>query len=466
MRERVLVVADDPGVREQLSAALGREGFTLVTTPPGRDVPARLAKDGPFDVILTDLSLAEMGGLELMAHVRRAQPDAEVVVLAGAEAGDAAQQALRMGAADFLRVPLRAAEASATVKRALLVRALMGENEGLRRVIRAFESARTLSACLETADVLPLTLDILSAALGRERAVARLVDEDSSDPIEGIYLRGLGDAEAAELRALIEQRKLFDPSELERPVTRGSEGLRSALERRGLGDAELLALPLRVDGRVAGAIWLFSDGEPFTPGDVRCAEIVVKQAELALLNSERFSHATEKAFVDDVTELYNARYLLAALDREIERADRGGLALSVLFLDLDRFKLVNDRYGHLVGSAVLCELGGVLRDAVRAVDTVGRYGGDEFTILLVDTGLEGAHNVAERIRSAVMNRIFGANRGLRLELTLSVGLATFPAHGSTREQLIDAADKAMYLAKALGRNRVCTADDLAESLGS
>jgi diguanylate cyclase (GGDEF)-like protein len=435
MRERVLVVADDPGVRDELSAALGREGFALVTTPPGRDVPARLAKDGPFDVILTDLSLAEMGGLELMAHVRRAQPDAEVVVLAGAEAGDTAQQALRMGAADFLRLPLRAAVASATVKRALLVRALMGENEGLRRVIRAFESARTLSACLETADVLPLTLDILSAALGRERAVARLVDEDASDPIAGIYLRGLGDAEAAELRALIEQRKLFDPGELERPVTRGSEGLRSALERRGLGDAELLALPLRVDGRVAGAIWLFSDGEPFTPGDVRCAEIVVKQAELALLNSERFSHATEKAFVDDV-----------------------------MFLDLDRFKLVNDRYGHLVGSAVLCELGGVLRHAVRAVDTVGRYGGDEFTILLVDTGLDGAHNVAERIRSAVMNRIFGANRGLRLELTLSVGLATFPAHGSTREQLIDAADKAMYLAKALGRNRVCTANDLAESL--
>jgi diguanylate cyclase (GGDEF)-like protein len=465
MRERVLLVADDPELREQLSAVLGREGYALVTSPPGRDVPARMAKDGPFDVILTDLSQAEMGGLELMAHARRAHSDAEVIVLAEPGAGDAVSQALRMGAADFLRVPLAPAEVSATLKRALLVRGLMGENEAQRRVIRAFESARTLSACLETADVLPLALDILSSALGRERAVARLVGGDLTDPIEGIYLRGLSDADAAELRGLIEQRKLFDPAELERPVTRGSEGLRSALERRGLGDLELLALPLRVDGRVVGAIWLFSDGKAFTPGDVRCAEIIVKQAELALLNSERFSHATEKAFIDDVTELYNARYLLAALDREIERADRGQLALSVLFLDLDRFKLVNDRYGHLVGSSVLCELGGVLRDAVRAVDTVGRYGGDEFTILLVDTGLEGARLVAERIRSAVMERAFGSNRGLRLDLTLSVGLATFPSHGTTREQLIDAADKAMYLAKALGRNRVCTADDLADSLG-
>jgi diguanylate cyclase (GGDEF)-like protein len=462
MRERVLVVADDPEVREQLSTALGREGFHLVTTPPGRDVPSRLAKDGPFGVILTDLSRAEMGGLELMDHVRRVQPDAEVIVLADAQASDATAQALRMGAADFLRLPLRPAEAGTAVKRALMVRALMGENEGLRRVIRAFESARALSACLETADVLPLTLDVLASVLGRERAVARLVD-DSADPIEGIYLRGLDDTDSAELRTLIEQRKLFDPAELERPVTRGSEGLRSVLERRGLGSSELLALPLRVDGRVAGGIWLFADGEPFTPGEVRCAEVVVKQAELALLNCERFVRATEKAFIDDVTDLYNARYLLAALDREIERADRSGLALSVLFLDLDRFKLVNDRYGHLVGSSVLCELGGVLHDSIRTVDTVGRYGGDEFTILLVDTGPEGARQVAERIRRAVMTRAFGASRGLRLELTLSVGLASFPGHGRTREALIDAADKAMYLAKALGRNRVCSADELSLS---
>jgi diguanylate cyclase (GGDEF)-like protein len=222
----------------------------------------------------------------------------------------------------------------------------------------------------------------------------------------------------------------------------------------------MLALPVRVEGRVTGGIWVFSDGRAFARDDLERAELVVEQAELALINSERFLQAREKAFVDDVTSLYNARYLLSALDREVNRAARSQSKLSVLFLDLDRFKAVNDRFGHLIGSRVLRELGVLLQESVRAIDTVGRYGGDEFTILLVDTGLDGALSVADRIRQSVADRQFGAERGLDLRLTISVGVATFPMHGETRERLLDLADKAMYLAKALGRNLVCSADDL------
>ena len=107
----------------------------------------------------------------------------------------------------------------------------------------------------------------------------------------------------------------------------------------------------------------------------------------------------------------------------------------------------------------------LLQESVRAIDTVGRYGGDEFTILLVDTGQDGALSVADRIRQSVASHVFGGERGLDLRLTISVGVATFPAHGDTRERLLDLADKAMYLAKALGRNHVCSADDLSQSRG-
>ena len=230
-----------------------------------------------------------------------------------------------------------------------------------------------------------------------------------------------------------------------------------------LGEGQLLALPVRVEGRIAGGIWIFSEGRPFARDDRERAELVVEQAELALINSERFLQAREKAFVDDVTSLYNARYLLSALDREVNRAARSNSKLSVLFLDLDRFKQVNDRCGHLIGSRVLRELGGLLQESVRAIDTVGRYGGDEFTMLLVDTGLEGAISVADRIRQSVAGHAFGAERGLELRLTVSIGVATFPLHGESRERLLDLADKAMYLAKALGRNQVCSADDLSTS---
>jgi diguanylate cyclase (GGDEF)-like protein len=459
MHERVAVVDRDLALRERIGAALAREGFQVVTLPPGRESLARLAKDGPFDVLLSDLSSGEMAGLELLDCARRDFPDTELIALAEPDSLDAALRALRLGAADYLRKPLVDAEVGLAVRRTLLARGLMRENESLRSVIRCHEAARVLSSCLETADVLPLALDILSRVLGRNRAAARLL-ELSPRTVDGIYLRGLPDDVAAELRHEIERGKIFDPAELERGSPSGSQSLRNALRRRGLDDVDLLALPLRVDGRLIGGVWLFADGRPFSPSDLRRAEVVVKQAELALLNCQRFAHASEKAFVDDVTDLYNSRYLLAAVDREVERSDRSGRELSVLFLDLDRFKLVNDRYGHLVGSSVLRELGGLLRDSIRAVDTVSRYGGDEFTIVLVDTGLEGARLVAERIRRAVHTHPFGGARGLQLDLTLSIGVATFPFHGRNREQLLDIADKAMYLAKALGRNQVCTADEL------
>jgi diguanylate cyclase (GGDEF)-like protein len=207
-------------------------------------------------------------------------------------------------------------------------------------------------------------------------------------------------------------------------------------------------------------MWVFGGGEEFRDDEIERARLVVAQAELALVNAEKFLQARERAFVDDVTDLYNARYLLAALDREVSRAHRYGLEVSVLFLDIDHFKHVNDRYGHLVGSGVLRELGGVLQGCVRSIDTVGRYGGDEFAVLLVDTGISGALQVAERIRRTVAATTFRGERNLSLQITLSGGAATYPLHGMSWQELLDRSDKAMYLAKARGRDRICAADDL------
>jgi diguanylate cyclase (GGDEF)-like protein len=132
----------------------------------------------------------------------------------------------------------------------------------------------------------------------------------------------------------------------------------------------------------------------------------------------------------------------------------------VLFLDLDRFKLVNDRYGHLVGSRVLRRLSEVLQECIRQVDTLARYGGDEFTILLEDTGIEGGRAVAERIRRTVAETIFEGGRSAPVRLTISIGVATYPQHSQDRDGLLDLSDKAMYLAKSRGRNQVCAATEL------
>jgi diguanylate cyclase (GGDEF)-like protein len=188
--------------------------------------------------------------------------------------------------------------------------------------------------------------------------------------------------------------------------------------------------------------------------------VVSEYALAALRNAERYQNAKERAFIDDVTEIYNVRYLLSTTENEIQRADRYKNPLSVLFLDLDRFKLVNDRYGHLVGSQTLRHLSQLLLQCVRQVDTLARYGGDEFTILLVDTAHDAAMTIAERIRRTVEEHVFEAGAEGHLRLTISIGVATFPEHAGGRDTLLDASDKAMYRAKSLGRNRVCSAADL------
>jgi diguanylate cyclase (GGDEF)-like protein len=210
----------------------------------------------------------------------------------------------------------------------------------------------------------------------------------------------------------------------------------------------------------SGIAWVFSDGRPFGELELEQARLVSGHAALALQNAERYHHAKERAFVDDVTEVYNARYLLQATEREIQRAERSGNDLSVLFLDLDRFKRVNDEHGHLVGSQVLRRLSLVLAECVRQVDTLARYGGDEFTILLVDTPHESALGVAERIRRTVADTIFEGEGGAAIRLTISIGVATCPLHARGRDALLDVSDKAMYRAKSLGRNCVCSANDL------
>jgi diguanylate cyclase (GGDEF)-like protein len=423
---------------------------------------ALIADQGPFDVIVTDLSMREMDGLELLERIKRASPETDVIIFTAYASLESALEALRLGASDYLRKPAKPPEILYSVKRTMLRRRIVEENEALRGCLHALESSRVLTSCLETADVLPLSLDLQLRLLQRTRAVGRLVGVAPRHP-EELYVIGFSDEVAAAVREQIHGGKIFDPSALDLVARSAVLEPGEALAAVGIEDREVLALPLVLDDRIVGGLWILSDGRLFRPDEVRRAELLIAQSEVSLVNAERFLQAREKAFIDDVTDLYNARYLMSSLDREVSRAERQDLDLSVVFLDLDRFKRVNDEYGHLVGSQVLRELGALLQGSVRSIDTVARYGGDEFTIVLVDTGLEGAMQVAERIRRTVELTPFGTDRGLSLRLTISGGVAAFPSHGATRETLIDQADKAMYRGKSLGRNRICSAEELDEA---
>ncbi|MGE5247103.1 MAG: diguanylate cyclase [Verrucomicrobiota bacterium] len=179
-----------------------------------------------------------------------------------------------------------------------------------------------------------------------------------------------------------------------------------------------------------------------------------RQARLALINAQRNSQVQSLIYIDDLTKLYNNRYLNVVIDREMKRSERYRNFFSVLFMDIDFFKRVNDAHGHLVGSRVLTEVGAVLRSCVRDSDTVARYGGDEFVVLLVETNSEEAMLVAERMRKAVASARLVQSMGLDIRLTISIGIAAFPEHATTKQHLLNLADQAMYRGKESTRNVV------------
>ncbi|MGE5126550.1 MAG: GGDEF domain-containing protein, partial [Betaproteobacteria bacterium] len=151
---------------------------------------------------------------------------------------------------------------------------------------------------------------------------------------------------------------------------------------------------------------------------------------------------------------FNSRYLNLYLGREIKRCKRHGIPLSVIFLDLDGFKGVNDQFGHLAGSGTLTEVGGVLAQGVRESDILARYGGDEFVVVLPETPASGALVIAERLRRAIEEHCFLENQGISARISASFGIATYPDHALSPEGLIQKADQAMYRVKEREKNGI------------
>jgi diguanylate cyclase (GGDEF)-like protein len=233
---------------------------------------------------------------------------------------------------------------------------------------------------------------------------------------------------------------------------------RRLTRRDAEGAASALGFPLECRGRTIGALIGVDRAGPREPkfGAPTLALLLaaLEPGAIALENALRVQRAEALSVTDDLTQLYNSRYLSQVLRRETKRASRSGRPLSLLFVDLDGFKSINDSHGHLFGSRALVEAAGVIRASARETDVVARFGGDEFALVLPDTGSEGATAVGERIRERVAAWSFLQSEGLSITLTVSIGVATLPDVASSSEQLIHAADEAMYWVKDHGKNGI------------
>jgi diguanylate cyclase (GGDEF)-like protein len=216
-----------------------------------------------------------------------------------------------------------------------------------------------------------------------------------------------------------------------------------------------LLLPLRFNSEPVGLLQGFSSRDIDTCR--RVPKAIGSKLRILAQSWHLFSLLEEKeriAFTDSLTGLFNSKFVLHFLKAELARCTRYKKSVAVVFMDIDFFKNVNDLHGHLVGSSVLAEMAKVIRQNVREADTISRYGGDEYVVVLTEIGQEEALRIADRLRCSIEAHRFGQRKGLAIELTISAGVAVFPDHGRTADQLIHRADTAMYEAKRDNRNCV------------
>jgi diguanylate cyclase (GGDEF)-like protein len=227
--------------------------------------------------------------------------------------------------------------------------------------------------------------------------------------------------------------------------------------------AGLVAFPIEVHGRVLGVVEMqMAATTGFGGGQVGQLESLCGHLAVILENIRLHRGLHEAATTDGLTGLLNHRRFQQAVREELQRAFRYRHAVSLLMIDVDDFKQYNDKFGHPSGDGLLREIAEAVQESIRTVDVAARYGGEEFAVLLPETGQENAEAIAERVRSLVARKPFevGEEEPLLIRQTVSIGLATYPDHATDAAGLVQLADKALYLAKRTGKNKVVSASEV------
>lgn len=431
--------------------ATGKGGFTAVTIrqrgfgPGAQDVvllaagtQAKASKGERLALVGTlilFLALAAAGALAVSRSLQRQVGE----LLAGAQRlgrGEFDQEIAATGDDELAQL----AEAFNAMSRQLRRRLdeLQAERARLRAAIRRI--GETFAANLDREGLLEIVAQAAADGVRADVGRARMAVGDR----EEIALTGeLGDLEA-----------VIDAAESR--VRGGGDGLVSD------GELHALAVVMGTEGGLHGVVAVARREVPFTAADAEMVSYLSGQAAVSLENVGRHEEAEREAHTDALTGLSNRRRFDELLAAAVDRAHRDGRPVSLLVLDLDRFKEINDQHGHQTGDAVLREVAWTLRSGVRGIDAPARLGGEEFGVILPATDAAGAITLAERLRIGVEQIRVTSSTGTELRVTTSVGIGTVAGAGAETGELVALADGALYRAKREGRNRTVTADASAE----
>ena len=398
-----------------------------------------------YHVVVLDLPQP----LLTLERIKRIHPESSVIVLASNPTIEDAVRAIRLGAEDFLRKPISVEAFKLAVQRGMNRKVLFEEDNVYSKSLNLVNCCQMISASLEETRILAIVKSYLSRELQCIHGGIFTLDESGKfkmeDPEQSL------DQGLQEIFSITLAGYKIDQLFPER------DAFYSFLEKSDRGQAMFFFRFIGVDDRDYYFVGLSAKRpEPF--GEFEgLLKILSAQVDVTAKNIMRYRDVQRLAFVDDLTGLHNTRYLNHVLDREFEKARSQNIPLAILFIDADRFKLVNDSHGHLHGSKLLTEIAQKIKVCVRDSDFVVRYGGDEFVALLSPCDLDTGKRVAERIRKTVEATEFLKDDGLALRVTVSIGVAVYPEHAASKEDVIVAADQAMYAAKNASRNSVYVA---------
>jgi two-component system cell cycle response regulator len=478
---KVLIADDSPVTLRLLESMLTQAGLAVVTARDGLDAIEKAFTEGPSLVIL-DVMMPRMTGYQA-CRLLKSEPSTRaipVVILTSRNQPRDRFWGLETGAdyyltkdsdpkrlGDLVRNILSGEAAPAPVPAAATgsgVDVLARVNELLDR--KLYE-ATVLSEIGKVAHSLVRFDETYASVM---RLVAQVVD---------FTFGGTAFVEGEELELVLTQNRGALPPVLEESRARILEAVTSQHPGVSFRRAQVRMVPLHEGtltgpmetifrglatfpvspgGRASGLLALSGKAVQALDGDGHALlKKVAQQAHMVLENSRLFERVQNLAIRDSLTGLYNHNHVIELLAQEVERALRYGGAVSVCMADIDHFKQVNDAHGHLAGDAVLREIARLMRDTLRTADAVGRYGGEEFLVILPQSAVEEASQTAERLRRQVEGHVFRAG-GKELRVTLSLGVAGYPGPDRpTSEGLIREADRALYRAKESGRNRVAVA---------
>lgn len=337
------------------------------------------------------------------------------------------------------------------------------EQQAFNELTTLFEIGKTISSSLRLDDTLKLVLDNAIKVTGTEAGSIALLDESSNKLAikaaegfsedfmhthrwkirpDGMTAKILGQTEPFILTDTLKESTFNNPIALQ-------EGIRS-----------LIAVPLCFNDKIIGILYV-DDFEPrtFSESELRLVSILATQAAIAINNAQMHEKAKWLAITDGLTEVYNHRFFQEELSKEIKRTERYNHSLSIIMMDVDYFKDYNDFFGHKKGDEVLKVIGRLLTQFTRKSDFVARYGGDEFVVMLPETPKEKALELAERIRLGIERNDLLKGDGFKIgNLTISLGVASYPNDAKTASELVDKVDQVLYLAKKAGKNKACSLD--------